>query len=149
MQKHLETSLSPKDIHKKVEHWAANHDFNETDSDISKETLKVLLSKDYGTSVRFRWGLCIGLFFLGALLTGILGGSQPGSAGGNTLALLALAFPLGYVAYYFYSKSGGMKVQVSVTASSADGKTEVQIKSEADTDELKSDMVKLYNSLAE
>jgi len=169
MQKHIESVLGLKDVHKKIEHWAANHDFNEADSDIGKETLKVTVVKNYGKSVKFRWGLCIGLLFIG----GIFGTLAKSTSGGQSTAsssmgafsqgvsqgynqpadpvtsFLVLLFPLCYIGFYFYKKNGGMKLQASINASLLDGKTDIQIKSESDSEDLKNDILKLYNSLAE
>jgi hypothetical protein len=60
--------------------------------------------------------------------------------------LLAILFPGIYIAYYNYQKNRGMKFCVNINTIRVSGKTDIQISSKSDFQELKNDIAKLYNA---
>ena len=63
-----------------------------------------------------------------------------------SILLLAILFPGVYVAYYNYKKHISMKFCVNINTIRKGGKTDIQISSKSDFQELKNDIVKLYNA---
>ena len=71
MQRHIENTLELTDVCKKIENWANDNDFDEINSTATKETFNTIFTKNYGKLLKFRWGICVSLFFIGAIFGAI------------------------------------------------------------------------------
>jgi len=84
------------------------------DSSVTDANFKIVGKKTYKSSIKFRWGIAILLFFVGAFLGAYSDtiSNQNGNAPEDDLiGVLMILLPLAiYVIYYFVKKKGSTSV---------------------------------------